>query len=152
MPAVPTKDTVAVNLELPVDLVARVKEFAARDCRTIKQEFIFALEMFLKSVEQDGHAGAGTGVPASSPTQVEAATSHGRAAFSWADVTPDEFAEILKYIKKKKSEKQQTQAWRVAHHAGAMTDDKIAARFKINEVLVTTLREELETFVREMRR
>ena len=67
MPTRPTKDTTAVNMELPADLMARVRDFARRDMRSIKAEFVRALQsrieeldtttqrMFQMISEKDGH-------------------------------------------------------------------------------------------------
>jgi hypothetical protein len=47
MPIRPTKGTTAVYLDLPSDLVERVRDFAKRDQRTVKMEYVRALELLL---------------------------------------------------------------------------------------------------------
>lgn len=54
MPSKPTKDSTAVNIELPTALVERVREFARRDMRSLKAEFIRALQLLLDTCDTPG--------------------------------------------------------------------------------------------------
>jgi hypothetical protein len=47
VPRKPTKDTIQINIELPKALLERLRKFAKWDHRTIKAEFILALESYL---------------------------------------------------------------------------------------------------------
>ena len=49
MPIRPTKRTSTVSLDLPTDLMERVRAYAEKDMRTIKAVFILALEHYLAS-------------------------------------------------------------------------------------------------------
>ena len=49
MPIRPTKHTTTVSLDLPADLMERVRAYAEKDMRTIKAVFILALEHYLAS-------------------------------------------------------------------------------------------------------
>ncbi len=60
MPARPTKGTVSVYLELPADLMEWLRDFAERDLRTIKAEFIRAVEMLRETYDRPGATPAGT--------------------------------------------------------------------------------------------
>jgi hypothetical protein len=63
MPGRPTKGHVAVNLELPADLVERVRDFARRDMRSIKTEFIRALELLLRTYDNFDSPGLTPSLP-----------------------------------------------------------------------------------------
>jgi hypothetical protein len=54
VPSKKTKGTVSVFLELPEDLMERVKDFARRDMRSIKMEFIRALHLLLDTYDRPG--------------------------------------------------------------------------------------------------
>ena len=54
MPIRPTKRTSTVSLDLPTDLMERVRAYAEKDIRTIKAVFILALEHYLASRPDPG--------------------------------------------------------------------------------------------------
>jgi hypothetical protein len=59
MPTRPTKDTTAVNIELPTELMERVRDFSRRDMRSIKMEFIRALELLLDTYDKPAASSGG---------------------------------------------------------------------------------------------
>jgi hypothetical protein len=63
VPAKPTKDTTAVNIELPSALVERVRDFARRDMRSLKAEFVRALQLLLDTYDKPGAAPSASTLP-----------------------------------------------------------------------------------------
>lgn len=82
MPRQPTKGTTAVNIELPTELVERVRDFAQRDMRSVKAEFIRALQLLL-----DTYATTSASRPqgANFPTELPSTDRH---VGTWAGTRP----------------------------------------------------------------
>lgn len=68
MPARPTKATTAVNIELPTALVERLRDFAKRDMRSLKAEFIRAIRLLLDTCDRPGAALAEPAVMSGTPS------------------------------------------------------------------------------------
>jgi hypothetical protein len=92
MPTKPTKDSTPVNLELPTELVTRIRDFAQRDMRSIKAEFVRALRLLLDTFDKPG--ASTTETPAISDTG-SGDTVKGEAGGALADSTAQESPSVL---------------------------------------------------------
>ena len=107
VPARPTKATTAVNLELPTELVERLRNFAKQDMRSIKAEVIRAIRLLLDTCDRPDAVLAGPIVPpgTSSADTLKGDTSSPYAAapteppFNIAGLSDEKFAGFLENLK-----------------------------------------------------
>jgi len=106
VPSKPTKESTSIGIELPTELVDRLRDFARRDMRSIKSEFIRALQLLLDTFDKSQDTTQMIGAPSMVTLQGETqplvtGTEAQKSTSVLKKMDEKSFAAFLELIKKK---------------------------------------------------
>jgi len=156
VPKRPTRETTPVNIELPTELVERVRNFARRDMRSIKAEFIRALQLLLDTYDRPPTTEAATTqrietpsadtLPGARPPSLPT-TAPQRMSSPLEKLDKASFDELLRRLEKKRPLLSELAKWR---REGLSAEEIVATDATLQLPAVRDMIEQLEKTANDM--